>query len=40
MKLRTLVFVLLAVALLAVAAYALGGYGLLRDLGTKIHGPR
>lgn len=40
MKLRTLVLVLLAVALLAVAGYAIGGHDLLRDIGTKIHGPR
>ena len=38
MKMRTLIFVLLAVVLLALVAYAAGGHGLLRDLGMKIHG--
>lgn len=38
MKIRTLMFVILAVVLLALAAYAAGGQGLLRDLGMKIHG--
>lgn len=40
MKLRTLLYVLLAVALLAIVTYAAGGHGLLRELGMKIHGPR
>ena len=40
MKPRTLLLILLAVALLAVLTYAAGGHGLLRELGMKIHGPR